>query len=224
MNRLKAKDVMSRPVITVRPETPIAEIARALTEHHISGVPVVDDQGRLVGIVTEADLLLKEAGPGGFPKLAFFLPARSKEVQEQLRRYEGKVARDVMTREVITATEETPLRELAALLARNRINRIPIVRNDQVVGIVSRNDVLKAFNRSDETLDEEVRQTLIYDLWIDPKPLEIRVENGVVTIRGKVERKSEIGLIEKFVRAIDGVVGVDVVDLSYDFDDRVSTT
>lgn len=220
MNRLRAKDVMSHPVITVRPDIPIPEIAKILTEHRISGVPVVDDQGRLVGIVTEADLLLKEAGPGGLPKLAFFLPARSKEVQEQLRRYEGKVAADMMTQEVITATEETPLRELAALMARNQINRIPILRDDQVVGIVSRNDVLKAFTRSDETLHQEARQTLVHDLRIDPEPLDIQVKDGVVTILGQVERKSEVGLMEMSVRAIDGVVSVDVSGLTYDVDDQ----
>lgn len=211
---------MSHPVITVRPDIPIPEIAKILTEHRISGVPVVDDQGRLVGIVTEADLLLKEAGPGGLPKLAFFLPARSKEVQEQLRRYEGKVAADMMTQEVITATEETPLRELAALMARNQINRIPILRDDQVVGIVSRNDVLKAFTRSDETLHQEARQTLVHDLRIDPEPLDIQVKDGVVTILGQVERKSEVGLMEMSVRAIDGVVSVDVSGLTYDVDDQ----
>lgn len=218
MNRLRAKDVMSHPVITVRPDTPIPEIAKILTEHRISGAPVVDDQGRLVGIVTEADLLLKEAGPGGLPKLAFFLPAHSKEVQEQLRRYEGKVAADVMTQEVITATEETPLRELAALMIRDQINRIPILRDDQVVGIVSRNDVLKAFTRSNEMLHQEVRQTLVHDLRIDPEPLGIQVKDGVVTILGQVERKSEVGLVEKVVRAIDGVVSVDVSGLTYDVD------
>jgi CBS-domain-containing membrane protein len=211
---------MTYPVITVSPDAPIQEIARILTEHRISGVPVVDNNAKLAGIITEADLLLKEAGPEGIPKLALFIPHLMREKTEQLRRYEGKVARDIMTREVITAAEETPVRKLAALLARNRINRIPILRGDIVVGIVSRNDILKAFNQPDERLRQQVLDLLRDDLWIRPESLEIRVKDGLVTIRGEVARKSEVMLIADFVRGLDGVIDVGVSDLAYSIDDR----
>ncbi|MDR5683196.1 MAG: CBS domain-containing protein [Armatimonadota bacterium] len=220
VRRLTARDVMTSRVVTVRPDTPIPEVARLLTEHRISGAPVVDEQGRLVGIVTERDLLFKEAGPGGLPKLAPYVPARSAEVGEQVRRYEGKVAADVMTRDVVTAEEQTPVRVLAATMARRDVNRIPIVREGRVVGIVSRNDVLKVFLRPDTELTAAVAEAILTDTGIDPQSLEIYVRDGVITVRGRVERRSQAEWIRRCAQAIDGVVDVDVSGVAYVHDDR----
>jgi CBS domain-containing protein len=216
---LTAKEVMSRPVITVTPSTPVQEVARLLNARRISGVPVVDSAGKLLGMVTEADLLLKEADPGDDPKPSFLFPHAAKEQHEWLRRYEGKVARDIMTAKVITVSEDTPIRKVAALLAKNRINRVPVVRGDALVGIIARHDILKVFDQSDETLRQHVRDVLREDLWIRPEPLDVRVREGQVAIRGEVERKSDVRLIADFVRIIDGVVDVDVSELRYASDD-----
>lgn len=115
---MKASEVMSSPVIAVRPEAPLREVARTLAERRISAVPVVD-RGRLVGIVSEADVL--RAAPAG-----------------------GRLARDVMTSEVLTVGAETPLEEVAALLAARGIRRVPVVERDRVVGIVSRANLVHA--------------------------------------------------------------------------------
>ena len=217
---MTAKEVMSQPVITVTPTTPVQEVARLLSARRISGVPVVDSAGKLVGMVTEADLLLKEAGPGEGPKLPFLFPHAAKEQHEWLKRYEGNVAGDIMTPKAITVSEDTPVRKVAALLARNKINRVPVVRGDAVVGIIGRHDILKVFDQSDETLRQQVRDVLREDLWIRPEPLDVRVREGLVAIRGEVERKSDVNLIADFVRSIDGVVDVDVSELSYASDER----
>jgi CBS domain-containing protein len=214
--RLAARDVMTSPVVTVGPETPVKEIAQLLLTHHISGVPVVSD-GKLVGIVTEADLLYKERPDleeGGLLRLF-----RRGQLAEAERKAEGLVARDVMTSPVVTVTEDTPLREVAALMARRQINRVPVVRGDQVVGIVSRADVLRALVRPDEEVEAAVRRALLEELWIDPSHLRVQVQEGVVTLEGEVERRSDKELAERWVETVDGVVRVES-RLTYRFDDR----
>jgi CBS-domain-containing membrane protein len=216
--RLMAKDVMTSPVITVRPDTPIKEVARLLLTHHISGVPVVDENDHLVGILTEADLLYKELPEtpeeGGLLRLL-----RRGQLAQAERKSEGLLARDLMTSPVITITENTPLREAAALMTRHRINRLPVVRNGHVVGILSRADVLKALTRPDHELQEAVRRAFLEELWIDPTRLRIHVQNGVVYLEGEVERRSDQELAERWIATIDGVVRVES-RLTYRFDDR----
>lgn len=212
MRRLRARDVMTTPVHTVGPETPVPEVARLLVERHISGVPVVDETGRLVGIVTEADLLPKEAGPAGLPLTALLGPEAPPEVREHLRRYRGRVVREVMTREVVTATEDTPVQQLAALMLRKQVNRVPIVRGERVVGIVTRNDVLRTFFRKDEELEGAARETL-RDLELDPDRVQVQAREGVLTVCGEVASPERARLVELVLRALDGVVDVDVSGL-----------
>ncbi len=212
MRRLRARDVMSSPAVTVRPDTPVAEAARIMAQRRISGLPVVDEEGRLVGIVTEADLLLKEAGPGGLPLLAFHREGTPPEVLPLVRRYEGQVVGDVMTREVVTAEEETPLHQVAALMARKNVNRVPIVRGRQVVGIVSRNDVLKAFLVDDRELADRVAETL-RELQVPEGKVQVEVRHGVVRLRGQLDSADEVRLVTLCVRGLDGVVGVDATGL-----------
>ncbi|MCS7234490.1 MAG: CBS domain-containing protein [Armatimonadota bacterium] len=213
MRRLRARDVMTSPVVTVRPDTPVVEAARIMARRRISGLPVVDEEGRLVGIVTEADLLLKEAGPGGLPLLAVHTDNPPPEVQPLLRRYEGRVVADVMTREVVTAQEDTPLHQVAALMARKNVNRVPVVRGRQVVGIVSRNDVLKAFLVDDEELAGRVREAL-RELEVPEGAVQVEVRDGVVRLRGQLSSPAEARLVSLCVRGLDGVVGVDTTELA----------
>lgn len=212
MRRLRARDVMTSPAVTVRPDTPVVEAARIMARRRISGLPVVDEDGHLVGIVTEADLLLKEAGPGGLPLVAFHAEGPPPEVQPLLRRYEGRVVADVMTREVVTAQEDTPLHQVAALMARKNVNRIPILRGRQVVGVVSRNDVLKAFLVEDEELARRVEETLA-ELGLPPERVSVEVRDGVVRLHGPVQSPAEARLVALCVRGLDGVVAVDTEGL-----------
>ncbi|MDR5683186.1 MAG: CBS domain-containing protein [Armatimonadota bacterium] len=211
--RLSARDVMSAPVITIDPQASVKEAAERLITHHISGMPVLTADGQLVGIVTEADLLHKESGPQGGGLLAFVRGSG------EARKAEGLVVADVMTARVVTVTEETPVREIARLMTRHKINRVPVVRDGRVVGIVSRADVLRALARPDAEIADAVADVLLRELWIDTSKIRVEVDQGVVRLSGEVDRYSDKELAERWVAALDGVVAVDS-RLTYRYDDR----
>jgi CBS domain-containing protein len=221
MRHVVAREIMSRPAITIRPETPIRDIVNLMLRFGISGLPVVDAQGRLLGIVTEADVIHKEAEPSPSPP-AIPWHGRSLWLERRVDRYRkamGTTARDLMTENVVTAGEETSVRDLAHLMLSRGVNRVPIVTEGRVVGIVTRADILKVFVRSDEALVAAVRDALVHDLWIDPTHLTIACTGGVVTIAGKVDRRSDRDLAVKWIRSIDGVIGVEAGGLTFRIDD-----
>jgi len=217
--RLTAADVMTSRVITVRPDTLVKDVAALMAAHHISGLPVVAGDGALVGVVTEADLLYKETGPRQPPgRLRSGLP-RFGRTARAMTKVEGLTAGEMMTAPVISAEETTPLREVAALMVRRRVNRLPVLRAGRLVGIVSRADVVQAFTRTDAELAAAVRATLLHDLWVDVTRIRIDVRDGVVHLDGEVERRSERDLVTRWVGAVDGVMGMES-HLEYEYDDR----
>jgi CBS domain-containing protein len=142
---MQAKDVMTSPVLTVAPEASVMEVARLLLERHISAAPVVDDSGKLLGIVSEGDLMRRPES--GTERHASWWLTLISDPQDSARKYvksHGLHARDVMSRHVVTVEETAPLQEIAALLEKNRIKRVPVVREGKVVGIVSRANLLQA--------------------------------------------------------------------------------
>jgi len=216
--RLQAKDVMTAPVFTVRPETSVRDIAALMLTYKISGLPVVTPDEELLGIVTEADLLYKESGLKR-EELTFWKALPLGRMPEAIRKAEGVSAADLMSSPVLTVEEDTPLREVAAVMVRRKINRLPVMRAGRLVGIVSRNDILRAFVRTDQELAKAVREGLLHGLWIDVTPLKIDVMDGVVYLEGEVDRRSDKMLAEQWVSAIDGVIKVDST-LTYRHDDR----
>lgn len=217
--RLCARDVMTARVITVRPETSVKDIAALMLTHHVSGLPVVTIEGELVGIVTEADLLYKETGQE-HPAGRFFkgFPPFGRTVDTS-RKAEGWTAVDLMSSPVITVEEDTPLREVAGLMVRRKINRVPVMRGGRLAGIVSRADVLRAFTRPDAELARTVREVLLRELWVDVSKIRVDVREGVVHLDGAVDRRSERDLVTRWVAGLDGVVGVES-RLMFEYDDR----
>lgn len=150
---MNAGDIMTKPVVTVGPRTSVKDAVGMMLHHRVSGLPVVDDAGRLVGIVTEADLLLKESEvrppdpyttwPGGSLWLERLVSGHGKVA--------GRTVGEVMTHDIITAREGTLVHVLASRMVRFNVNRLPIVRGPRVVGIVTRADVLKVFLQPDES-------------------------------------------------------------------------
>lgn len=217
--RLRAKDVMTSPVITVRPDTSIKDVAGLMLTHHISGLPVVPPDGELVGIVTEADLLYKETGPRqkderflkGFPPFG--------KTVDTVKKASGLTASDLMTSPVVTVDVDALVHEIAGLMVRRKINRVPVVRAGRLTGIVSRADVLRALVRPDEEIAAAVRQALVHELWIDVSRVKIDVRQGVVYLEGEVDRRSEKELAERWVATVDGVAKVES-SLTYKLDDR----
>lgn len=223
MGTLTAKDIMTTPVVTVTPQTAIRDAVRTLLERHISGLPVVGEDGRLVGIVTEADLLIKKAAPRpAEPVLPWF--GRSLWLERRVtawRKAEGRTVGEVMTRNVVTADEETPVHVLASRMVRFGINRLPIVRGDRVVGIVTRADVLKVFLRSDGLIEHEARKVL-EDFLRFGEEVALAVDRGVVVLRGLVASPGRRAALLSRLWTIDGVVAIDDRELRQAYRDSAA--
>ena len=220
---MKAADVMSSRVISVGPEATVGEIARLLLERHISAVPVVDTGGRIIGIVSEGDLM-RRAETGTERHRSWWLRAfgdtailASDYVKSHALR-----ARDVMTRDVVSVTPETKLGQIANLLEKHRIKRVPVVRGGKPVGIVSRANLLQAFavakpapNGGAEAADDRgIREKLLAELdrqpwWVDSIYTNIVVTEGVVHVWGMVRTDSERDALRIAAERIPGVRQVD---------------
>lgn len=214
MRQLKARDIMSTPVIAVRWDAAIPEIVSTMRRHGISGVPVLNEFGLLCGVITEADILNKEAGHGGLDELSYV--RRDTHEGLALARQSGNRADEIMVCLVVTATLETPVAEIARTMIRQRVNRVPIVEDENLLGIVTRADVLALFDRSPTELLAAVKKVMSDELLMDPNRFEIVVVNGIVQVRGRILTLSDIELVEKFLTRIDGVVGVDTSRLVVD--------
>lgn len=219
--RLTAGDVMTTRVVTVRPETSVKEIAALMLAHHISGLPVVTEDGSVVGIVTEADLLQKERGPR--PHLGRLRHSIGSFIRRAapsaVKKIDALSAQELMSAPVMTVEEATPLHEIASLMVDAQINRVPVMRDGRVIGIVSRADIMRAFTRTDAEVAAAVRSTLLHDLWVDVTNVGIDVRGGIVVLDGQVERRSECELVTRWVAAVDGVIAVEN-RLTYEYDDR----
>lgn len=201
--RLRARDVMTRPAITVHPEAPVPELSRIMARHHVSALPVTDHLGRLLGIVSETDL------PPAAPEPTPFGRDRAHGATDLRTRIAG----DIMQRDVLTAREDTPVRALASLMARNAINHVPITTERHVAGIVARADVLRIFSRSDEDVVGIVRRVLDDEEELPGYRLEAAVLDGVVHLRGEGGHPAHLELLEHRVLDIDGVLEVDLSEV-----------
>ena len=219
--RRRVRDVMTRDVVTVDEHTPFKEITQLLADCCISAVPVLDPDARVVGIVSEADLLRKEEHPQGPPGGRLLEGRRRRATRAKAT---GDTAVELMTAPAITVGPDASLAEAARLLHRHQIKRLPVLDPaGPLVGIVSRADLLKVFLRSDDQIAQEVRQDIFRRaLGVDPDTIGVEVREGVVTLTGQLERRSLIPITVSLVHGVDGVV--EVVDrLGFEFDDRAIT-
>jgi CBS domain-containing protein len=218
---LRVRDLMTTEVTTVRPTTSLKDVARLLVERRISGVPVVDEQGRVIGVVSEGDLVVKEQGPSAVerrPLARIF--GDSPETRAELAKVLARTAGDAMTAPPITIGADALVPEAAATMTRQHVNRLPVLEGDALVGVVTRADIVRAFARTDEDIADAVRDDVLYrTMWLDPKAFDVSVENGRVRLKGNVERRSEADMIERITGMVPGVTGVDA-DLAWQLDDR----
>lgn len=216
---MKAAEIMTAPVITIAPEATIADAAELLLAHRISGAPVVDAAGKLVGIVSEGDLLRRvEAGTERRRSWWLEIFTRSDTLAAEYVKAHGRRVSDIMTRWVVTAAEDTPLAEIADLLERHGIKRLPVVRDGAVVGIVSRANVLQAVagrrpitpivKADDRTIRDEVMHRLSQVPWGRPWNLNVAVQDGVVELWGAVTSSEEKEAVRIAAETTSGVVGV----------------
>lgn len=147
-----AKDVMTTDVYTVRTDSSLEETARLLAERRISGAPVVDDTGRVLGVVSEADLIDLHAREAKIPRVALFgfIPLPDDVVREAAHRSKLLTAGDLMSKKVLSVKEDTSLHEIADLMVRNKINRVPVLRDGRLVGLVCRSDLVRGIAQGKE--------------------------------------------------------------------------
>ncbi|MGI5133273.1 MULTISPECIES: CBS domain-containing protein [unclassified Streptomyces] len=209
-------EVMTRDVVTVRPETSFKEITSVLSSHGISAVPVADEHGAPMGLVSEADLLRKQVGPsemGGQATPPGWPHEKTKARAEN--------AAGLMTTPVATAHADWPVAQAAREMDRHHVKRLVVVDEaDHIVGIVSRPDLLRVFLRPDEEIREEIRdEVLTAILRLSGQEVQVQVHDGVVTLRGEVERRSTAQIAERLANGVDGVVTVRPL-IDYGIDDR----
>jgi CBS domain-containing protein len=216
---MTASDVMTREVTTVSPETPVQEIATLLYTRRISGVPVVDHDQRVVGMVSEGDLMTHSAAVGEEPRkrswwLGLFGDTSSSA--ESYSRSHARTAADIMSRKVIAAGEDQPLSEIARLLEKNRIKRVPVLRDGRLVGIVSRANLLQALAVSPPTTpvsadDREIDRAIAAE--ISGKPwgtfANVIVKDGVVHLWGFIDTEAERKALVLAAQNTPGVIGVE---------------
>jgi CBS domain-containing protein len=217
---MKAADVMTSKVVTVTPDQTVQQVAKTLLTHRISGVPVVDAQGSLVGLVSEGDLMRRfEAGTEHQRSWWLrLLMGRQGLAAEYVREYSRTVS-DVMTRNVLTADPDTPIGDIATLLERNAIKRVPIVKDGKLVGIVSRANLLQGLAglhktakaprpKSDQNLRESVLANLHNQPWTRPALINVTVSNGTVDLWGIVDSPTEKKAVRVAVEVTPGVRAV----------------
>ena len=188
------KDIMTTGVVTVRPDTPHQTVAAMLRQHRVSGFPVADDDGKVVGVVTETDLVALVAG----------------RRHRRHRAAEQATAGDLMSHPAVTVGPDDPVKTAARLMRKQRLQRLPVVdRDGRLAGIVSRSDVLSVFQRSDEEIRREVTQDVIADgFFTDPGRFTVTVHNGIVTLEGAPGSAVLGTAIAGRVEHLEGVVAV----------------
>ncbi|AWN30580.1 MULTISPECIES: CBS domain-containing protein [unclassified Streptomyces] len=199
-------DLMTTAVVSVRRDTGFKDVAEHLAEHDITAAPVVDDQGRPIGVVSEADLLRKQESqtdPGGHLTAANLRPAERAKAH-------ALTAEELMTSPAVTARPQWSVVEAARTMAHHHVKRLPVVDEaGRLVGIVSRGDLLHVFLRRDLTIRQEIMaDALTRTLGLDPGTVIVQVTDGRVTLSGTVPQESLIPIAVRLSESVDGVVDV----------------
>jgi CBS domain-containing protein len=203
----KVRDVMTSPVEAVGPSAGFKAIVERLRTHGISAVPVIDGTGRVLGVVSEADLLLKEDRVDIESHHPLVETVRARRVRAKAA---ASTAAQLMTSPAATIPPDATVAEAARTMRRRGVRRLLIVdEQDHAIGIVSRGDLLAVFSRSDEEIRREIVDDVIgHTLLLDPAPYAVTVEDGLVTLAGQADRRTDAILVRRLSERIDGVVGV----------------
>lgn len=199
-------DVMTHTVVAVGREAPFKDIVQLMDEWKVSALPVLEGEGRVVGVVSEADLLPKEefrdSDPDRFTQ---------RQRLDDLAKAGALSAGELMSAPAVTVHADAPLAEAARIMAQRKVKRLPVI-NDQglLEGVVSRGDLLKVFLRGEEEIADEVRHEIVERLFPAPvEPILVGVHDGVVTLTGRIRDTSLVPVAARMVRAVEGVVDVE---------------
>jgi CBS domain-containing protein len=202
---MRVRDAMTTSVVTTSPEVSVKEAAVILAEHAVGGLPVIDRGGTALGVLTKADILLKEGGEvqGGLRRLL-----HRDETNALVSKIEARTVADAMSAPAITIEPERSISYAAELMLEHGVNRLPVIEHGKLSGIITRHDLVRMFARSDAELTEDIREEALSGLtWTED--LELTVNRGEVTLRGEVDSMFDAEGLPDRIRKIPGVVSVD---------------
>jgi CBS domain-containing protein len=206
---MKVSDLMTTDVVTTTVDTPLRDVARALVEHEISGMPVCDDAGAVLGVVSEWDILFKERGRDGARGgvLAWLLDTPA---AWELEKTEARTAGQAMTTPPITVSSVQSAAAAARKMTEHGVNRLPVVSmHGRLVGILTRTDLVRAFVRPDDEIAAEIRDDVLErTLWAEPGRVEVVARDGDVELVGELDTPADVEILEKLVTKVPGVVSV----------------
>ena len=213
---MKVRDLMTTDPITTTPGALLKEAARIMVREKISGLPVMEGS-KVVGIVTEGDFLRQEANRDQPYRLSLLEALFGEGGAEPTVETVG----EVMTEPVITITPDATVSEAARVMSHRKVKRLPVLDDGgNLIGVISRADVVNAFTKPDEVIEDEVREDIVRRLlFLEPDVIDVGVDDGVVTLSGELENRTEAHLLEELTRRIAGVVRV-VSNLTYEVDDQ----
>jgi CBS domain-containing protein len=219
---MRVKDVMTENVATVGQGATLKQVAQLMVERGISGVPVVNSEGLVLGVVSEADIIVKAASR---PESAGILGTLFAPEAVDERHLSATTAGQAMTAPAVTIDIDRSASEAARRMVEHQVNRLPVLNDGKLVGIVSRGDLIRAFTRSDTEIWEELHNDVLPNkLWISPEGLDITVVGGRVKVAGRVRTRTDAELIEAFAWRLAGVVSADCSELTWESDDRAVRT
>jgi CBS domain-containing protein len=211
---VRIDEAMTAPAETVRPDMSLKDVADIFAERGIGGLPVVDEDGRLLGVITEADILIKERveEPTRLRDRLF-----RREARAQRTKYEARTVGEAMSSPAITVQNWLSVSSAAEVMVEHGVNRLPVVQGGTLVGIITRHDLVCAFARSDSEIEREIRTEAFAGL-SSPESLQLTVDGGEVVVRGMVDSRFDAETLPDQIRRVPGVVAVDARLGAYDVD------
>ena len=204
---MKVGDVMTREVVTVPPGASLKEAAHLLVEHRISGLPVVDTENHVLGVLSEAEVLSKEAAGLQLHTPLASLPGLGGEVDRS--KLEARLVGEAMTAPAVTIEPQRPVALAAARMIERGVNRLPVVDEGRLVGIVTRADLIQAFVRTDAEIAQEIRDDVVVrGLRLERHSVQVEVEDGEVTLTGTLDSGADAESLATLASRVAGVVGV----------------
>lgn len=218
---MRVQELMTTPALSIGPEASLKEVARIFVEKGITGLPVCDARHHVVGVVSAGDILYKEHDP--LDKGRRRRPRWPRGRDAAAIKSKALVVREAMTSPPVTISPWSSASDAARLMTEHGVNRLPVVKGDTLVGIVTRSDLVRAFIRSDEEITRELREEVLEQtMWLDRDSVQVDVKRGVVSLGGTLQTRSNVTLLESLAARIPGVVALKS-DLGWNHDDLSRT-
>lgn len=203
---MKICDLMTEGVVSVKPTMTLREAAALLVEKRISGMPVVNDENEVVGVVSEADILVKAGGRPSRSRVLGWLLEPDLGIEDKIR---AETVGEAMSAPALTIGSHRPVHEAARLMVAESVNRLPVVQDGKLVGIITRADIVRAFTRSDAEIAEEIETEILRrTFWLEPGRVSVLVIDGNVSIDGEMETAADCDVLPSLVARVPGVVSV----------------